>query len=154
MEHRLGGLARDWQLKAFYVVLALGFFAALGTTLHHYPLFPLQLDSKEWLAAWLLTTCGDYYVLAFCLSTIIASTETRPYVALCWILAINLLGSAFFALYLLYRVTYYGTVALALKPNYAVDGTALDGNHKKKKKKKKKENTHEEYLLQRGLYGA
>ncbi len=103
---------KQQQLQGFYVVLAIGFVSWLSKTLYEQPLFPLQLESVPWLGSWLFTTICDYYVLAFCLSTIIYSSEGNTLVAVVWILCVNLLGSAFFALYLLFRV--YGCVRIEI----------------------------------------
>jgi hypothetical protein len=102
-------------LLGAYCFVGLAFTAALCSTLYSQPLFPFRWGKLEWCQAWLLTTVGDYYVLAFGLSTIIWLSEESKLLAALWIVLVNVLGSPFCMFYLACRVYRHGSVGVQLR---------------------------------------
>jgi hypothetical protein len=97
---------------AFLLALGGSFGVVLTLTCLTYPLFPFQPENLDWTRAWLWTTCGDYWTLAACFSTVILYTERDLTVGLLWVAAINLLGSPCAALYLALRLRREGTISM------------------------------------------
>ena len=95
------------------LIVALGIFVFiyLCQTLSAQPLFPFQNESLEWCRTWLYMTVVDYYGSTWALSAIIAWSES-PVAAICWILAISLLGSPFACAYIVYRLYKHETLSL------------------------------------------
>ena len=95
------------------LMTALGFFVFiyLCQTLSAQPLFPFKNEDLEWCRTWLYMTVVDYYGSTWALSAVIAWSES-PVVAVCWILAISLLGSPFACGYVVYRLYKYNTLSL------------------------------------------
>ena len=130
-----------------YVLLGLAVGISLTVTCLNYPLFPFQLDNGQWTKNWLLMTVIDYYGSTLCLSVIVAYSE-KANQAILWILAMNLLGTLFYCIcfiilinyecinisflsppklplgspfccmYIVYRITYYQSIALMTTPSY------------------------------------
>jgi len=103
--------------SGFYVVAGLSFAARLGWTLLHYPLLPLQDDSK-WLTEWLLTTAGDIVTIAACLCGIVCSTE-GAFMSVVWCLAVLLTGGSGGCAYLTYRACLHDSITLQSKPRWS-----------------------------------
>lgn len=111
---------RSTQL--IYAVVGCVFLGRLIWTLWKHPLFPFfPTDDDQWAGAWLITTIFDYFTLVVCLSTIILWTEESVVIGICWVLAINLLGSLFACIYLILRLEKANTVQLSNRP--VVDST-------------------------------
>mmetsp|Transcript_36793 Transcript_36793/g.67452 ORF Transcript_36793/g.67452 Transcript_36793/m.67452 type:complete len:139 (+) Transcript_36793:25-441(+) len=100
-----------WGASAFYALIGVAFLCRLTWNLATYGLFPFQMDSAAWAGAWLITTVGDYYVVAFCFSGIVIATEGLAR-GLLWALAINLLGSPCACVYMIYRLLSQRSLAL------------------------------------------
>ena len=118
--------ARTALLVAFCVVG--GSFAGwLAYSLTQQPLFPFQMENLAWTQWWLLTTCGDFWVLAFGFSTIVWFSEDNKSVAVLWILAVNLLGSSMGLLYLWLRVFRFGVGGLRMAGQEGDENSLLLG---------------------------
>ena len=90
----------------FYSVSFIVCTVLLLTTLSTHPLFPLQLDSKPWLQAWLAMTVGDYYgaALPLCGIAIFSEDGNKGWL---WSIGMCLLGSPVCNLYVLQRIYYH-----------------------------------------------
>ena len=77
----------------FYAVLFLTTLIMLCQTLAKFPLFPFQMDSLDWTAAWLITTIVDYYGACLCFSGVVIGTEESIVKGILWALSFCLLGS-------------------------------------------------------------
>lgn len=86
--------------------------SALIVTYVKQPLFPFQLENKEWLQSWLVMTCVDYYGAVFPLSLIILASEDSLVVGFAWVVVICLLGSPFACAYAFSRLWTQGTLQL------------------------------------------
>ena len=95
----------------FYAGLGLAFTLCLGATLASEPLFPFQMGSLSWTAAWLLTTVADYYVSTLCLCGVIFASE--PFgIAVLWSLGTCLLGSPVCCAFVISRLVRHRTLRL------------------------------------------
>jgi hypothetical protein len=110
-----GPRARPWALLGAFACVGLAFTAALCSTLYAQPLFPFQWGSLAWCQQWLATTVGDYYVLAFGLSTVIWHSEESKATAALWIVLVNVLGSPFCMAYLGCRAYRHGAAGVTLR---------------------------------------
>jgi len=77
----------------FYAVLFLTTLIMLCQTLAKFPLFPFQMDSLDWTAAWLITTIVDYYGACLCFCGVVIGTEESVVKGVLWALSFCLLGS-------------------------------------------------------------
>mmetsp|Transcript_45290 Transcript_45290/g.107772 ORF Transcript_45290/g.107772 Transcript_45290/m.107772 type:complete len:142 (-) Transcript_45290:181-606(-) len=109
-------MATVWGASAFYALIGAAFACRLLWNLAAFPIYPFKMDSAAWAGAWLITTIGDYYVVAFCLSGIIIATEGLAK-GIAWALAINLLGSPFACAYLIYKLLTQRSLAMAKRPS-------------------------------------
>ena len=99
-------------------------FIYLCQTLSAQPLFPFKNEDLEWCRTWLYMTVVDFYGSTWALSAVIAWSES-PVIALCWILAISLLGSPFACGYIIYRLYKYNT--LSLESNGSSSSSSYNG---------------------------
>mmetsp|Transcript_45289 Transcript_45289/g.107771 ORF Transcript_45289/g.107771 Transcript_45289/m.107771 type:complete len:157 (-) Transcript_45289:181-651(-) len=115
-EAEQSSMATVWGASAFYALIGAAFACRLLWNLAAFPIYPFKMDSAAWAGAWLITTIGDYYVVAFCLSGIIIATEGLAK-GIAWALAINLLGSPFACAYLIYKLLTQRSLAMAKRPS-------------------------------------
>ena len=109
---------RLWAAMAFFAVLGVACFGALTSTLLAQPLFPFQLENRDWLVARLFMTVGDYYGAALCLCGFIVATEPTAS-AMAWSLGCLLLGSPVCCAYMLYRLYCHRTLRLFDRHSHA-----------------------------------
>lgn len=114
-------------LLVAYCVVGGSFAGWLAYSLTQQPLFPFQMENHVWTQWWLLTTCGDFWVLAFGFSTIVWFSEDNKLVAVLWILAVNLLGSSMGLLYLWLRVFRFGVGGLRMAGQEGDENSLLLG---------------------------
>ena len=81
------------SIIVLYACLFVFTLSTISLTLHHYPLFPFQTDSAEWVKTWLAATIVDYYGSTLCLCGVILSTADSWWAGILWCVGCCLLGS-------------------------------------------------------------
>jgi hypothetical protein len=112
--HKRRGTMFDTKLITQVAFSILGFIFALRlySTCVEYPLFPFQPESASWSFKWLMTTVYDFYTLSACLCLVIVSSEPNVWIAIGWVVAINLLGSPFACLWVILSLRTRNKIAL------------------------------------------
>ena len=95
------------------------------TFLEFFP-WPLQLDSPEWLFAWLLAAIAEARGASLCMCSIVAASE-RPCSAVVWIALCLAGGTPGTCVYLIARLLRHGTLRLTVVQRHNTLAVAAAG---------------------------